>query len=94
MFIFYIVYTKHQVLLICNKNKEICIANLMKKYRDLFLLKIKNLGLRSEWVKTQRDNKVDSRFTIHSATSDKLVEAHFRIAWWEKINISRSRILH
>ena len=29
MFIFYFVYTKHQVLLICNKNKEISVANLM-----------------------------------------------------------------
>ena len=29
MFIFYFVYTKHQVLLICNENKEISVANLM-----------------------------------------------------------------
>ena len=28
MFIFYFVYTKHQVLLICNENKEISVANL------------------------------------------------------------------
>ena len=26
--------------------------------------------------------------------SDKLGEAHFRIAWWEKVNISQSSILH
>ena len=29
MFIFYFVYTKHQVLLICNENEEIHVANLM-----------------------------------------------------------------
>ena len=29
MLIFYFVYTKHQVLLICNENKEIYVANLM-----------------------------------------------------------------
>ena len=29
MFIFYFVYTKHQVVLICNENKEISVANLM-----------------------------------------------------------------
>ena len=29
MFIFYFVYTKHQVLLIYNENKEISVANLM-----------------------------------------------------------------
>ena len=29
MFIFYFVYTKHKVLLICNENKEIYVANLM-----------------------------------------------------------------
>ena len=29
MFIFYFVYTKHQVLLICNENKEISVTNLM-----------------------------------------------------------------
>ena len=28
---FYFVYTKHQVLLICNENKEIFVANLMVK---------------------------------------------------------------
>ena len=27
MFVFYFVYTKHQVLLICNKNKEISVAS-------------------------------------------------------------------
>ena len=35
MFIFHFVYTKNQVLLIYNENKEICIANLMR----FFLLK-------------------------------------------------------
>ena len=29
MLIFYFVYTKHQVLLICNENKEIYVAKLM-----------------------------------------------------------------
>ena len=29
MFILYFVYTKHQVLLICNENREIYVANLM-----------------------------------------------------------------
>ena len=29
MIIFYFVYTKHHVLLICNENKEIFVANLM-----------------------------------------------------------------
>ena len=29
MFIVYFVYTNYQVLLICNENKEICVANLM-----------------------------------------------------------------
>ena len=29
MFIFYFVYTKNQVVLICNENKEIYVANLM-----------------------------------------------------------------
>ena len=33
-------------------------------------------------------------FRIYSATSDKLGVAHFRIAWWEKVNVSRSSILH
>ena len=31
MFIFYFVYTKLDVLLICNENEEICVANLMIK---------------------------------------------------------------
>ena len=38
MFIFYFVYTKHQVLLICNENKEISVA---KVY---FLFEINILG--------------------------------------------------
>ena len=29
IFIFYFVYTKYQVLLICNENKDISVANLM-----------------------------------------------------------------
>ena len=33
MFIFYFVYPKHQVLLICNENKEISVANLMIQSR-------------------------------------------------------------
>ena len=36
MFIFYFVYTKHQVLLICNENKEIHVANLMIQMRFIF----------------------------------------------------------
>ena len=44
MFIFYIVYTKHQVLLICNENKEICVANLRIKQR-FYPLKNKYLGV-------------------------------------------------
>ena len=43
MFIFYFIYTKHQVLLIRNENKEICVANLMIKYR-FFPLKNKYFG--------------------------------------------------
>ena len=37
MFIFYFVYTKHQGLLICNENKEICVANLMMKYIYIYI---------------------------------------------------------
>ena len=33
-----------QVLLICHENKEICVANLIIKYRDLFLLTLTYLG--------------------------------------------------
>ena len=33
--VFYCVYPKHQVLLICNENKEISVANLMIQYRFL-----------------------------------------------------------
>ena len=53
MCIFYFVYTKHQVLLICNENKEISVANLMiyMYNRGLFPLGNKYFGgLRSEWV--------------------------------------------
>ena len=39
MFIFYFVYTTHQVLLICNENKEICVANLMIEWRSFPLNK-------------------------------------------------------
>ena len=60
MFTFYFVYTKHQVLLICNENKEISVANLMiqtynrgsfplgNKYFGVFILnglKLKGTGL-------------------------------------------------
>ena len=44
MFIFCFVYTKHQVLLICNENNEICVANLMIKQR-FFPLKNKYFGV-------------------------------------------------
>ena len=48
MFIFYFVYTKHQVLLICNENKEIFVANLIIRNDDTievyFLLGINILG--------------------------------------------------
>ena len=43
MFIFYFVYTKHQVLLICNEKKEIYVANLMIQEVH-FLLGIHILG--------------------------------------------------
>ena len=43
MFIFYFVYTKHQVLVICNENKEICVA----KFDDT-IEGINIWGLRSE----------------------------------------------
>ena len=50
MFIFYFVYTKHQVLLICDENK----SNLCCQFDDTievyFLLGINIWGLRSEWV--------------------------------------------
>ena len=44
MFIFYFVYTKHQVLPICNENKEICVANLRIKQR-FYPLKNKYFGV-------------------------------------------------
>ena len=44
MFIFYLVYPKHQVLLICNLNKEISVANLMIRIEVNFLLGINILG--------------------------------------------------
>ena len=34
----YLIYTKQKVLLICNENKEICVVNLMIKYRYFFPL--------------------------------------------------------
>ena len=37
------------------------------------------------------NNTVDSRY---SATNDKVGEAHFHIAWWEKVDISLPSILH
>ena len=51
MFIFYFVYTKHQILLICNKNKEIYVANFDDTIEVYFLLGINIWGLRSEWDK-------------------------------------------
>ena len=33
IFIFYFVYTKHQVFLICDENNEINVSNLMMQYR-------------------------------------------------------------
>ena len=36
MFIFYFVYTKHQVSLIFNQNKDISVANFMIQYRFIF----------------------------------------------------------
>ena len=47
MFIFYFHFvcdTKHQVLRICNENKEICVANMMKNLR-FFPRKNKYLGV-------------------------------------------------
>ena len=38
MFIFYFVYTKHQVLLICNENKDIYVANLMIQSVEVYFL--------------------------------------------------------
>ena len=38
MFIFYFVYTKHQVLLICNENKEISVANLIILVIEVYFL--------------------------------------------------------
>ena len=45
MFMFYFVYTKHQVLLICNENREISVANLMIQSRGLFPLGNKYFGV-------------------------------------------------
>ena len=44
MFIFCFVYTKHEVLLICNENKEICVADLMIR-QSFFPLKNKYFGV-------------------------------------------------
>ena len=41
---FIFVYTKHQVLLICNENKEIYVANLINTIEVHFLLGINILG--------------------------------------------------
>ena len=58
MFIFYFVHTKHQVLLICNENKQIYVANLMIQqwFRLYILLGINIWGLRSEWVNKHYHN--------------------------------------
>ena len=54
MFIFYFIYTKHQVLLICNENKEISVAMQFDDTIEVhFLLGINIWGLRSEWVMGQ-----------------------------------------
>ena len=54
----YFVYTKH--LLICNENKEICVANSMIK-QSFFPLKNKYfLGLHSEWDKSSLIQNVPS----------------------------------
>ena len=58
MFIFYFAYTNHEVLPICNENKEICVANLMIKSR-VFPLRITNMEsstLHSEWFKDCHDD--------------------------------------
>ena len=47
MFIFYFVYPKHQVLLICNENKEISVANLMIQQRFISSREEIYWGLRS-----------------------------------------------
>ena len=54
MFIFYFVFTKQQVLLICNENKEIYVANFDDTIEVDFFLGINIWGLRSEWVKRRR----------------------------------------
>ena len=60
IFIFYFVYTKHQVLLICNENKESYVANFDDTIEGYFLLGINIWGLRSEWVKTFGTNEAFS----------------------------------
>ena len=61
----------------------------------------RSLWIWRQRIKVKRGWKEDANYRwdpirwIHnSATSDKVREAHFRIAWWEKVNVSRSRILH
>ena len=51
MFIFYFVYTKHQVLLICNENKDNSCCQFDDTIEVDFFLGINIWGLRSEWVK-------------------------------------------
>ena len=60
MFIFYFVYTKDQVLLTSNENKEMYVANFMISKEVDFLLGIHIWGLRSEWVKTVPAIKTNS----------------------------------
>ena len=50
MFIFYFVYTKHQVLLICNENNLKKFMLPISTIEVYFLLGINIWGLRSEWV--------------------------------------------
>ena len=51
MFTFYFVYTKHQVLLICNENERNLCCQFDDTIEVYFLLGINIWGLRSEWVK-------------------------------------------
>ena len=50
MFIFYFVYTKQQVLLISNENKEILCCQFDDTIEVYILLGINIWDLRSEWV--------------------------------------------
>ena len=79
MFIFYFVYTKHQVLLICNEHKEIYVANLMIHYRFISSWEYIFWGFRSEWVKGKPMEVyyVAERFVITSYAAGLLRPAIF-----------------